>query len=124
MILLALALAQADAPPPPTEDVVVIGERLKRWRGRIVTTPLGTSCRTVKSTGDREIDAIGCTAMERCWPETLPRLKAAHAKGVAPADRKRLEAEAAQAFAACGKPQRDALVDALRARRAVARAGA
>ena len=117
-----LAFAQATPVPlPPEEDVVVIGRRLDKWRGDIRTTASRTSCTTKRSTGDPEIDAVGCTAMERCWPDVLPRIKAAQVKGIAKAERKRLETAAGNAFAACVKPQRATLIEALRARRAAAR---
>jgi len=125
-MMLLLALLQATAAPVPAnadEDIVVIARKLNSWRGKIATTPLGTRCTTKVSTGDREIDQVGCTAMERCWPDILPRMKAAHAKGVAKDERARLEAEATAAFTACAKPQRATLIEALRARRAAARAG-
>jgi len=126
VILHALALAQAVTAPaaaPPEQDIVVIGRKLAAWRGKITTTPLGTRCVTRKSTGDREIDQVGCTAMERCWPAALPRMKAAHAKGVAEEERVRLQEQINADFAACAKPQREALVEELRARRAARTAG-
>ena len=123
MILLLALLQAAPAAPAPDDDLVIIGRRLESWRGAIRTNPFGTKCVTKHSTGDPEIDAVGCTALERCWPDTLPRMKAAHARGVAPAEGKRLEAEAIEAFTACAKPQRAALIESLRDRRAAARAG-
>ncbi len=125
-MILLLALMQATpAPAPPEEEIVVIARKLNQWRGKIRTNPLGTKCVTERSTGDREIDAVGCTALERCWPDTLPRMKAAQAKGVSRPDRQRLKADAMRSFDACVRPQRDALIEALHARRAaMPRAGA
>ena len=120
-LLLAQAVAPASVAPPPDEDIVVIARKLDAWRGVIRTNPFGTKCVTKQSTGDRDIDAIGCTAMERCWPDTLPRLRAAHAKGVVTADRERLEVEIQRDFDACAKPQRAALLEGLQTRRMAAR---
>jgi len=125
VILAALVLAQATMPPPapPEEDIVVIARKLGAWRGTISSNPLWTRCTTKVSTGDREIDQVGCTAMERCWPDTRARMKSAHAKGLARDERTRLEADASAAFKACVMPQRAALIEELRARRAAARTG-
>ena len=49
-----------------TEEIVVIGERLNRWRGRTINKNGIRTCKTLKSTKDRHIDAIGCNAMLTC----------------------------------------------------------
>ena len=123
-VSLALLLQAVPVPPPTPpegEDVVVMARKLQHWRATISTDPFGTRCKTKQSTGDGEIDAIGCAAMTQCWPDTLARLRAAHARGVAKPDRARLEQEASDAFGACSKPKRAAMIDALAARRAAAR---
>jgi len=123
VILLFAALQAAPPPPPalPEEDIVVIARKLDRWRGRITTSPLGTRCVTKLSTGDREIDKVGCTAMERCWPTILPRMKAAQATGADKAERRAAQEAINADFGACARPQRVKLIEELRARRAAAR---
>ncbi len=48
------------------DEIVVIGERLNRWRGKTVNKNGIRTCKTLKSTKDRDIDAIGCNAMLTC----------------------------------------------------------
>lgn len=125
MILLALAL-QAASPPPPVdtaEEIVVIGEKLKTWRAGIRFGKAGATCKIKTSTGDAEIDRIGCTAIEQCWPQFLSGFEATRAKGVAAEDRKAKTAELNQALGACVTAKRDALIADLADRRVAARSG-
>lgn len=117
MIALTLLTAVQAVAPAPADEVTVIGRRLDTWRGAIRTTKAGTTCITKSSTGDPEIDRIGCTVMTECWPETRTRMQAAQVKGLTRAERKRLADAAAQAFITCGKPKREAMIDALAERR-------
>jgi len=114
---LALALTQVAPAAPVPEDVVVVGRRLARWKGRITTTLGVTDCRTTRSTGDRELDAVGCRALTGCWSEHRPRYEAARDKGLATDPRARMRAEAEAGLTACLKDRRDALVAQLVARR-------
>ena len=116
-MMLAIALTQAAAPPPPASDeVTVIGQRLKAWRGRVSTTLGITTCKTEVSTGDRAIDAIGCTALRGCWSEHRPAYAAALKAKDKPAT---IKVEAM--LGDCLKTRRDALVSELAERRAGAR---
>ena len=112
-----LALLLQIATPTPTHapgsvladvprDVVVIGERLKRWSGIISSNPLGTHCRTTQSTGNEQVDAIGCRAFSICWPDARRRIKDIRDKRRDPADRARIKTEAEAAFTACTQTQR------------------
>jgi len=123
---LLIALAQAGAAPPPADegDVVVIARKLQTWRGVITTNILGTRCVTKRSSGDREIDAIGCDAMRRCWPDTTRAIDAARSRRTPAADRAPLEAEARAGFQRCASVQRRTLIDALVARRTAAQEAA
>ncbi len=70
MILASLLLLAplAAAPPPETaeQQIVVIGEKLKHWTGSAQQKDGQWVCRTKRSTGDAEIDRIGCDAMNSC----------------------------------------------------------
>lgn len=119
MMVFALLLSQAQAVPqaPPETDIVVIGKRLAAWRGKVATTIGVTTCKTTISTGDKDVDDVGCTALKRCWSEYRPQLASArkrHDKGEI-TDVRGLEA----AFVQCFKSSRDELVDQLVARRRV-----
>lgn len=68
-LLAALALAAApEASPPPAEnDIVVIGQRVRKIRFRLKTDKAGKAvCRIKRSSGDSEIDGLACDAARAC----------------------------------------------------------
>ena len=75
-ILLAFAGASAQAQTPPVtapaapdsveQQIVVIGEKLKSWKGSVAKAEGRLVCRTRTSTGDRKLDSIRCGAMLTC----------------------------------------------------------
>ncbi|MBX3593455.1 hypothetical protein [Sphingomonas sp.] len=86
---LALAAQAAPAPAPDAtaaasaqDEIVVIGQRLKEWRGTWRLVGDKVACKTLKSTGDTAIDAIGCQAMLVCIGPEVPAIEslAAQAK--------------------------------------------
>jgi hypothetical protein len=62
----ALAAAEPAAEPPVENEITVIGNKLRDWRGKWRTRKGVVSCKTTRSTGDKAIDAIGCNAMVQC----------------------------------------------------------
>ena len=78
MILLLAALQAAPIPQPREDDVVVIGRRVREWRGTFKADKNGVSrqCRTKRSTGDLEIDAIGCEATVTCYTQVHGKVAA------------------------------------------------
>jgi hypothetical protein len=76
-VILPLLLVLQDTPPVQDgEDIVVIGEKLKAWRGRFKVKGGRVTCKTTKSTGDRAVDAIGCEAMVTCLAPIGPQFEA------------------------------------------------
>ena len=84
---LALILAQGNAAPPAKVDtsrvdpkvaaqVPVITEKLRQWRGTWAAVYGKLACRTVKTSGDEEVDKIGCYATLTCIKPAYPELKA------------------------------------------------
>jgi hypothetical protein len=73
-------ILMAQSPAAPTlpandADITVTARRLSnRWSGRVDVLNGENSCKTIRSTGDDEFDAIGCRAMLQCWPEFSRRL--------------------------------------------------
>lgn len=66
-MIAAILFAMQDAPPEaPPAEIVVIGTRLKDWRGTFRSRAGRITCRTTKSTGDAAIDALGCDTMVAC----------------------------------------------------------
>jgi hypothetical protein len=120
-ILLPMTLQVAV--PTAADEVVVIGQKLATWRASCRTQGQAFTCRTRRSSGDVQIDAIGNAAMEACFPAMRPRYEAAQARGVAPAQRRSMMASANDAYGRCMIARRDAGISALAERRAAARIG-
>ena len=74
MIGLALLVALQADPPAQLDaandavdtEIVVIGQRLRDWRGTWRLEQGKVVCKTRRSTGDEAIDAVGCNAMVAC----------------------------------------------------------
>jgi hypothetical protein len=125
LILLVLQGAAPSQQPAPSEDVVVIGERLKTWRGRIGDVSRNPiRCRTTKSTGDREIDRIGCETMTACFSQMRERIVAAGDRRQPKATRESLRASVERDLGTCFDEHHDALVADLAERRFQARQAA
>lgn len=76
MLILALLLLQAppqlQAAEPPPEEILVMGERLKRLRFSARVDKRGVvRCKIKRSSGDAKVDAIACQAVEDCAPRNL-----------------------------------------------------
>lgn len=120
-LLASVQVAGVQAPiaqPAIQEEITVIGRKLRDWRGSLKTRNGATRCVTKKSTGDREIDQIGCDAMVTCFPRFEGEFKAVLSTARDKAARKQTNAEISQRLATCVKQQHDELVDALANRRA------
>jgi len=70
---LALAAAQPVAEPPAENEIVVLGNKLRYWRGSWRVRDGVVKCKTKRSTRDREIDAVGCNAMVTCMTPLVPQ---------------------------------------------------
>jgi hypothetical protein len=84
-ILLVAAQAAAPAVPAPTPreidpkvaaQVPVIAGKLEQWLGAWGAAGGKIACKTVRSSGDEEIDALGCASMIACVKPAYPALKA------------------------------------------------
>jgi hypothetical protein len=123
-MLAALLLAQVPVPDRATE-VTVIGQRLRAWRGTVRSQGGKVACRTQRSTGDKEIDAIGCTALTACSTPMEGRLIAlAQDKSLSPPARKTAQAKINAELGRCMAKRHDAMIQALADRRYAARIGA
>lgn len=116
-----LALLLQVAIPTQTDEVLVIGQKLQTWRASCRTEGAAFACRTKRSSGDREVDAIGERSMEACFPAIRPRYEASQAKGVTVAQRKAIMTAANDDYGRCMIKKRDTLISALADRRAAAR---
>jgi len=99
---LVLVIAQAGAPaatPKPIDprvaaQVPLITDKLAQWRGTWAAVDGKLACRTVRTSGDEEIDKIGCFATLTCVKPAYPELKAiADGKGTEPEKKARMRAK-------------------------------
>jgi hypothetical protein len=91
LLVLAQSAAPAGVPagidasrvdPKVAAQVPVITEKLRQWRGTWAAVDGKLACRTVKTSGDDEVDRIGCYATLTCVKPAYPELKAiADSKG-------------------------------------------
>ncbi|MGZ8287530.1 MAG: hypothetical protein ACXW27_17870 [Allosphingosinicella sp.] len=68
-LLAALALAAAPevSPPAAENDIVIIGQRVRKLKFRIKLDKAGrVACRITRSSGDPEIDSLACDAARPC----------------------------------------------------------
>ncbi|NCP14384.1 MAG: hypothetical protein GW858_09515 [Sphingomonadales bacterium] len=89
----ALAAAAPAAQPRVDNEIVVMGSKLRDWRGNMKLRKGAVSCKTKRSTGDKAIDAIGCDAMVQCFTPIVPRF-AALEKSKLPKDEMNRQADA------------------------------
>ena len=128
MLAISLLVAIPQEPTTSSEsaemkEIVVVGDRLKSWKGKFAVRGSRSTCKTTVSTGDAEIDAIGCQAMATCLPPMQTRIMASDAKGIEPDARKKIKEALGRELARCSQDRRDMLVAALVDRRFEARQG-
>ena len=110
-------LTPADVAAEPSE-IVVIAEKLKDWRGTWGEKNGVLACRTTRSTGDAEVDAVGCQALIACASPLLPQFRSIAAAKMAKAERQRRMNTASQSMIPCLESQRQAGTAALADRQA------
>ncbi|HMG48424.1 MAG TPA: hypothetical protein VK614_13315 [Allosphingosinicella sp.] len=124
VLSLLLSASQAIATPPTVEqEIVVIGERLRTWRARYSVRGSQVRCRTTRSTGDREIDAIGCVAFETCIGQLRARIDESDRRDLESATRRSMKAAIQRDLPTCVTARRDELIADLADRRFRARNG-
>lgn len=120
-VLALLLLAGSAAAPPPAEapsEIVVIGERLKEWRGTWGSRNGQLACRTTRSTGDAAIDAVGCQALVTCAAPLVPQFQAIAAAKLSKAARQRRMDAVSRSMLPCLQQEREAGIAALADQRA------
>jgi hypothetical protein len=126
MLLIAFALLHAQltqpaplAPSAQQDEIRVVAQRLQNWRGKMFSRRGSDRCDTIVTSGDVEVDRIGCSAMAHCY--------AVHRSGLAEAAARPAAARAAhpvyRLMGVCVRDQRDLLITDLAERRYRARQG-
>ena len=123
MIALAMLFAAQAAAAAPVDQVVVIGQRLDRFRAQVAFGKSGPQCRIKVSTGDAEIDRVGCQAIEVCWPAFDSRMAATRDRAIKPSTRKIMQSALNDELRSCFAGQTKAGVAELAARRTAAGGG-
>ena len=120
MIALALLMLTApqDAPAETAEEIVVIGEKMKQWNAAIRYRDGKAICTIKKSTGDPDVDRIGCDSMTQCFDAMRPRFDSTQDKALDRATRKQRLAEANTDLTACVVEKRGDMIAALAEKRA------
>lgn len=62
--------------PKVAAEVPKIAEKLRNWRGTWAAVDGKLACKTVKTSGDEDVDKIGCLATLTCVKPAYPELKA------------------------------------------------
>lgn len=117
MMLAALLFLQATPVTNPADanEIVVLGERLKEWRGSFRVHDGQPACKTVRSSGDTAIDAIGCETMVQCMRPIIPQADAIFASVPEKAERERLLNELIKGQTGCLTEIRNAAIAKLAA---------
>lgn len=126
IVLSLLSASQASLttrPPDVEREIMVIGQRLRTWTARYAVRGSQMSCRTRRSTGDREIDAIGCVAFETCVGQLRPRIDESDRTDLERSARRRMKEAIRRDLRTCVNVRRDELIAELAERRFRARNG-
>lgn len=126
MIAAALFVLAMQAAPAVDQasDVVAIGQRLEKgFKGGVKFDKNGAQCSIKTSTGDADIDRIGCGALEVCFPQFQSRFEATRDRAIRPEVRKVMQGALNQELAACFARERTSGIAALVAKRRAARGG-
>lgn len=78
-----------EVPPAVAKQVPIIAGKLRNWRGVWGAVDGKLACKTVKSTGDKDIDKIGCNALVACIKPHYKQLKTIADSKASEADKKR-----------------------------------
>ncbi len=117
LLIAAGGVQQTPVPPTATDEITLIGRKLRNWRGKLSARGGRMRCTTRQSSGDTAIDAIGCTAMTACFPTFEPELRAV-AQGKATRDeRDRRNADINRRLTACVAGRHESLIRDLAERR-------
>jgi len=121
LMVIALATAtisQAATPAVGEDEIVVMGQRLNSWTGRYQIRGARRKCSTKKSSGDREIDKVGCVAFLECADKYQELIDAGDAKDIGRATRATLKQELISNMKTCIADRRIILLRELSSRRA------
>ncbi len=115
-----LALIVATSPVAPTlpspevaREIVVMGKKLKDWKGGVSKLGGRMVCTTKKSSGDKALDAIRCGAMLSCMKPLEPRIDTLMGSNLARREKTRQFAALTSGLAPCAHSHEAAAIEQL-----------
>ena len=125
LAILALLTMQGTQDPAETaaheeakqNEIVVIGDKLKNWTAKVRSKDGKWTCKTTRSTGDVQIDAIGCDAMTFCMKATEMAVEMQAIQQLKRKERKARQKALNKAFGSCTFEKRADMINELAARR-------
>lgn len=91
-VLIALIMQSQPVVLPVAEtvedEIVVTGNKLDRWRGKFSLRDEKFKCKTIRTSGNKAIDPIGCAAIVQCLVPLMARIMQSDDKNLG-ADRQR-----------------------------------
>ena len=121
--LTAILVGTQAVPAPPVEhEIMIIGGRLRNWRGRVRQAGHGQlRCVTDRSSTDVDVDRIGCDALVTCMTQMQPRWRAMSDRALDRRTRRSMREALERDLGRCVTEGRNQLVEELAERRFRAR---
>ena len=116
--LLIGAAAPPAATPAPNDEIVVMAHKLDGWSGRFEIRGVRRKCSTKTSTGDPDIDAVGCQAFLTCADQFQSETDASDERGIDPTTRRARKESLIAHMRDCISDRRIVLLAKLHERRA------
>ncbi len=124
-LLIALALQSVAAPAvadTADQDIVVTATKLDRWRGKFSLRGENFKCKTIRTSGDKAIDPIGCAAIVQCLEPHRVRIRESDDKTLGKPAQLAIKKAIEEQLGPCVRDTRKTMVAAFVAnRRAMAR---
>ena len=121
ILMTALLVAQQAAIAPEQTEILVIGKRLLHWTGKYAIRGNKLRCSTKSSSGDRDIDALGCRAFDYCADQLAPQIAATDEKSLPKATRLTMKESVKRDLSTCVASKRITLIEELATHRKKAR---
>lgn len=123
LLVAATPLAPVSPAPEVAQEIVVMGKKLKDWKGGVSKIGGRMVCKTRKSSGDKALDAIRCGAMLSCMKPLEPRIDALMGSKLALSEKKNRLASMMSGVETCAAKQEAAALARLAEDRAEDRTG-
>lgn len=121
ILMTAFLVAQQAVIAPEQTEIVVIGQRLSRWTGKYAIRGNKLRCATKASSGDREIDILGCRAFDACADQLSSQIAATDEKSLSREVRLTMKESVKRDLSTCVASKRITLIEELATHRQEAR---